>query len=39
MKLVFRHTGVSLTLLFNAVEENVRGMNERMNDTQSGFLI
>ena len=37
--LAFRHAGACLTLLFNAVEENLRGMNERMNDTHSGFFI
>ena len=26
-------------LLHNTVEENLRGMNERLNDTHSGFLI
>ena len=26
-------------LLYNTVEENLRGMNERMNDTHAGFLI
>ena len=28
-----------LMLLYNTVEENLRGINERMNDTHSGFLI
>ena len=39
IELAFRHSGACLPLLFNAVEENLRGMNERMNDTHSGFFI
>ena len=38
-KLAFQHAGTCLTLLFSALEENLRGMNERMNYTHSGFLI
>ena len=43
IKLALRQAGVCLTLLYNIVEENLRGMNERMTermiDTHSGFLI
>ena len=30
--------GACLMLLYNTVEEDMRGMNERINDTHSGFL-
>ena len=33
--LAFRHAGACLTLLYNTVEENLRGMNERMTERQS----
>ena len=45
MALAFQHAGACLTLLFNAVEDNLRGMSERMKHTlglfnvRLGFLI
>ena len=32
LKLAFRHAGACLTLLYNTVEENLRGMKERMSE-------
>ena len=39
MKLEFRHADANLTLLYNTVEENLRGMKDKKSDKVSGILL
>ena len=39
MKLEFRHAHANRTLLYNTVEENLRGMKDKKSDKVSGILL